>query len=122
MKKLIQTKLHNPPEIIGNCFATVIACLLEIEIEEVPAVEELFDTDQDWVNLMQKFVNEKGYLWLSISNKNEVEKDEFYIAIGPSPRGVSHAVIYKNGELYHDPHPSGLGILEVKHLEYLEKL
>lgn len=30
------------------------------------------------------------------------------------PRGVSHMVVYHDGKLAHDPHPSRAGILEVK--------
>lgn len=130
MKKLLQTKLHNPPHTNGNCFATVIACLIDENIENIPAVEELFPKDDSdleaskhWVNVMQKYLNSKGYIWMSVTSDIDTFEwdDEYYIACGPSSRGVNHACIYHKGRLWHDPHPSGEGIVEINHLEFLEK-
>jgi hypothetical protein len=44
--------------------------------------------------------------------------NEFYLASGTSPRGVSHVVIYQNGKMYHDPHPSQAGLKEDSIYEY----
>lgn len=35
----------------------------------------------------------------------------FALGSGLSPRGYSHAVIVKDGEVWHDPHPSRAGVL-----------
>ena len=118
---LIQTKLHNPPEVTGNCFATTIACLLHLPIEAVPAVEDIMPDvgngskeGDAWVTVMTKFLDERGFCWMTL---DEPEADEFYLAIGPSPRGINHCCIYQNGKLWHDPHPSGQGLVSVTHLE-----
>jgi len=123
--KLDQTRLHNPPESIGNCFATVVACLVHMAIDEVPAVEKLMpdvgndsqpDYELSWVDIMTAWLNEHGYSWYVLE---EWQKDEYYIAVGPSPRGVNHCCIYLNGDLYHDPHPSRAGLVEVKTMEVI---
>lgn len=127
MKLLKQTKFHNPPITNGNCFATVIATLIEVEVKDVPAVEEVFKSNnkpnenKKWVNIMQEYLNSKGYLWGGLDE--HLMNDELYIAVGPSPRGnFNHCVIYKNGKLFHDPHPDNTGLKSITHLEVIEKL
>lgn len=39
--------------------------------------------------------------------------DTPYMASGKSARGVDHIVIYMNGKLHHDPHPSNDGLIEL---------
>lgn len=46
--------------------------------------------------------------------------DKLYMVSGPSSRGVSHVVIYKDGELFHDVHPSREGVLSVNEVYSLE--
>jgi len=122
MRKLIQTRFHNPPESRGNCFPTVIACFMDLESgEDVLQVQELYDKVEDW----------RGDLleWLSIRNwelgglRGHLDTDEFYLVSGISPRNpkVYHVCIYHKGKLWHDPHPDGTGILTEEYFEYLEK-
>ncbi len=46
-----------------------------------------------------------------IQSKNTVYEG-LYLVAGRSPRNpdINHMVVYRNGRLAHDPHPSGLGI------------
>lgn len=37
----------------------------------------------------------------------------FFIATGGTERGDYHAVVYKDGKMWHDPHLSGEGIKEI---------
>lgn len=46
----------------------------------------------------------------------------FLIVSGRTIRQTDHAVIYKNGELWHDPHPDQLGILSVEYASYFYPL
>jgi hypothetical protein len=48
--------------------------------------------------------------------------DTYCIANGPGPRGFRHAVVYLNGELVHDPHPEGGGLLKVEEYEWFVSL
>jgi len=122
MKKLTQTRFHNPPEIRGNCFPTVIACFLDLEsAENAFQVQELFGQD-DWMIQLLEWLNGKG--WDIGTLNGHLYTDEFYLVTGVSPRNpkINHVCIYQNGKLWHDPHPDGTGILTEANFEYLEKL
>lgn len=122
-----QTKLHNPEKgIRGNCMMTSYACYFNLDVNQVPNIEDLFDCQPEgfWFEVLE--------LWLREYHHKEEryhEQDpylngysDYYFASGPSPRGVFHRVIYKEGKLFHDPHPSGAGILEVRNYITLEDI
>ncbi len=50
--------------------------------------------------------------------------DKLYTASGDSSRGCTHIVVYKNGKLFHDPHPSDEGLVEgtIYEYKYFEKI
>ena len=137
MNKVYQTKVsvfNSKGEhiVYGNCYATCIACLLYLPITEVPNLETLFDIPDDFhVEVLEKWLNERGYKAIGVKasedvyhkegimSMNEIKEwedrtDEYYIATGESPRGLNHACVYIAGVLYHDPHPSGEGLLNVE--------
>ncbi len=118
MKKLIQTRVHNPPIQKGNCFPTVIACFLDLDsAEEVLQIQEYYD-DENWLSMLCNWLNENGWEWGSLRGHAE----GFYLVTGDSPRGIKHICIYKDGSLYHDPHPSGEGLINEEYFEYLDKI
>lgn len=111
-----------PPDQCGNCFATCVACLLEIDPRTVPNFAahpgDWWAPFQDWLACrglvaIEVHCNEKeAYLWPLPSNV-------FCIVNGKSPRGDhSHSVIAKTVavpgdgqrdhrfDYVHDPHPS----------------
>jgi hypothetical protein len=45
----------------------------------------------------------------------------YYLVAGESARGTIHVCIYKNGALWHDPHPDQSGLLEEDMFEYFKK-
>ena len=48
MRELQQTRIHNPSEILGNCFPTVIACFLDLNSpEDVIQIQEKY-LEEDW--------------------------------------------------------------------------
>lgn len=120
MKKLQQTRLHSPPEILGNCFPTVIACFLDLNSpEDVIQIQEKYKED-DWNNQLQKWLLEKGWEWKKISG--HLFDDSYYLVIGKTNRGnASHVCIYQNGELYHDPNPCNEGLITEDYFEVLEE-
>ena len=115
----------------GNCWAACIASLLELPIEEVPNVEVFFDHETFWYDAMVTFLDLKGYSFKDSSNVfamgleiENYEHDKFYLVAGKSVRGVAHSVIYQNGKMVHDPHPTREGLLpntifEIKTLELI---
>lgn len=87
----------------GNCLQAAVASLLELDLDEVPH----FAVHDDWLERLVDFVNERGY-----SLTSQAERPASGLAFGPSPRGVSHAVVIAEDENW-DPHPSRDGLVSV---------
>lgn len=106
----------------GNCFAACIASLVEVPLNYVPNIEELFEC-YPWFDVLCAWLEEQGFEFIS-STKDECEKtDRYYMVSGKSPRGnFNHIVIYQYGKMIHDPHPDHTGILTEEIYEYLEKI
>lgn len=109
MRKLEQTRLHNPPESVGNCYPTVIACFLDLDSpEDVIQIQEKYK-EENWNIQLYNWLQERGWNWESVEGHRF--DDTYYTVIGNTNRGNSHICIYKNGKLYHDPHPSQEGLV-----------
>ena len=122
MKKLIQTRLHNPPEQIGNCYATVIACFMDLNSpEDAIQIQEIYYSE--YVNWQIELIN-----WLE-KNKYRInyldshpKDDSFYAVTGKTIRDTTHICIYQNGMLFHDPHPSQFGLISELAFEIIEPM
>lgn len=111
---------------VGNCFATCIANILHLDIEDVPNVETLFKVSKNgkngyWFDVFMSWLYSIGYYYDQITEDNPPQKDELYLANGLSERGVMHSVIYKNGELYFDPYPNGKGLEKIEFFSVIRK-
>lgn len=123
MTPVKQTKLYAKDGIHnGNCFAACIASLLDLPLWMVPPFEDMFGRGgeyrarcDDWLARMFKLEMEEF-----APGHEPSPMPEFYIASGPSSRGVLHSVVYSGGKLVHDPHPSNEGISEVRWCWYLQ--
>lgn len=162
MKYHIQEHLYNASEKNprGSCYPTVLACLLDLELHDVPYFHLLyFNNSEPKENLLRYFRNRyldgrtpdqvtdpkeeykkenysqavslhfglwdiaRDYWLASIGYKEEIildidqwlkdHPDTPYMASGKSSRGIDHVVIYMNGKLLHDPHPSGEGLIDL---------
>jgi len=117
-KKLQQTKFGVPE---GNCFATCLAMLLNMAIEDVPNYKE---GEGEWYQNYRKWLLPLGYDFMAVQGWDKESKPfqpkVFSIVSGKSPRGdFDHSVIYFGSEIYHDPHPDGTGIETIKDCIYL---
>lgn len=133
MRKIIQDKFvkkNEAGEIIerGNCFASCIACIMDIPLNQVPNVEELFFIDGGyWWEVMLTWLTAKGWELTGVNmdyiNSVSIPNGDYYLVTGKSPRGdFNHICIYQHGRLFHDTHPDGTGIEgEPTHYEILEK-
>lgn len=123
MRKLIQNRLHKPkekPNQVGNCFPTVIACLLDYDSpEDVIQIQEYYG-NVGWSDILAEWLFSKGYIWQTI--EGHLEDDSYYLVIGETIRGNIHVCIYKNAELYHDPHPDNTGLTKILCFETITKL
>lgn len=98
----------------GNCLSACVASFLDILTDEVPIIPDTVHW-QEWINKWL-IENHKLALLVFVGSLPDYLINSYYIAVGQSSRsGQSHACIYRNGELAHDPHPSRLG------LKYLEQ-
>lgn len=165
MKFHKQTELYIKGISRGNCYPTTLACLLDLEINQVPNFHLMYwsneERDLHDQYIRSKFppsqnkdkndlANENFWNWKTIYDnlweftrdawlaskglKESVIQDidqwlkdhpgELYMACGQSPRDVSHVVIYKDGEMYHDVHPDGDGLIKLWDTPYsfLEKI
>lgn len=104
----------------GNCTQAAIATLLDLPLESVPDFNNETEGPREFWELVEAFFNGIGYEFYIGSGLHVY--DGLYLASGPSPRGVQHMVVYKNGELFWDPHPSGTGIVVVSHTYRLTPL
>ena len=120
MRKLQQTRVHNPPEVLGNCFPTVIACFLDLNSpEDVIQIQEKYQED-NWNIKLQEWLHERGWIWKTISG--HLYDNSFYTVTGKVSRSqANHICIYKNGELYHDPNPCNSGLISEDVFETLTK-
>ncbi|AFM54841.1 hypothetical protein B620_gp63 [Croceibacter phage P2559S] len=122
-----QTRLTTKEQ-SGNCYATVIACIIgAANPEEVIQIQEhydAYDDDSQWTEVLKNWLLERGWMIENISG--HLSNDDLYLVIGESPRDSSHfhVCIYQNGKMAHDPHPDNTGIkstLEFVKLTRIEK-
>lgn len=129
MKKLIQNRLHKapdmmnaPPEQRGNCYPTVIACFLDLDSpEDVIQIQEHYN-EHDWPLTLHNWLRERGWEFGGLDGHQY--DDSYYLVMGHTKRSdvVGHVCIYKNGKLYHDPHPDQSGLTTEDYFEYLDKI
>jgi len=136
MKPVMQTKFTTVDQSVhGNCLAACLASLLEVPLEQVPALE---DMGTEWFGVMYEFLNQHGYdylgtkytgpslnpFWWEFLLEAQPGVNGYLIVGGKSPREWvtrGHAVIYKDGAMVHDPHPSNAGLTEVEHVMLIRR-
>lgn len=117
--------------LIGDCFRTCIACLLDQSPENVPHfVYNNWNFEKNEPNelvLMQydvdKYLDSKGYARLDMAFSGELSLEEVttsidrmsgpvrYMVLGKGMSGFGHWVIYEGYRLLWDPHPSNCGLV-----------
>lgn len=122
IKKVMQTRFHDPGKVAGNCFAAVVASFMDRDsAEDVIQIQESMG-DPDWVDEFDNWLYGEGYEWENIPG--HLYDGRFYMVIGKTSRfpNVNHVCIYQNGKLYHDPHPEGTGLITEEIFEIITKI
>ncbi len=107
----------------GNCWSTCLAIFIGMETKDVPNFCGLYLTDDGtWYDKAQAWLEPKGIVLMTFDTDPSTWHPVYgvsavTIASGPGPRGHDHSVIWKNGALLHDPHPSGAGLIKAKQYE-----
>ena len=110
----------------NDCLRTCIACLIEVEPEEIVDFKELFFAGEfngvpKWHIELENWLNERG-LTRRLATKEEIESNEPLIAIGlAADTGVMHAEIYSNGKLLYDPSGMNKKLLGVQAYQKIDK-
>ncbi len=122
MTPVNQSMLYAPDGIHnGNCYAACLASLLDLPLWMVPPFEQMFGRGMEWKSRTDEWLRRLFALTIVRSEGHDYcTLPEYYIASGPAKRGVYHSVIYRAGELAHDPHPAKSGLLAVDWCWHLE--
>ena len=117
-----QRFLHDPANgQYGDCHRTALACLLDLDPEQVPHFyEQKVQAEKSgevylWRDEVEKFLNTRGFTQADIAFgaglkevmqfMGAVNPRTFYLLGGTSPRGVNHTVVCCGGDFEWDPHP-----------------
>lgn len=94
----------------GNCLQAAVASLLGLELDAVP---HFVESTGDWFEDMVTFARGHGY---GITDHGpDHEPPAFGLAFGFTNRSDErHAVVYRDGEMAWDPHPSRDGLTTVR--------
>jgi len=107
MKPVDQEFMHDDEKgIQGDCFRACIASVLELPIAAVPHFALL---GSRWMIVLHTYLSG---LSREIEWEDGVPPDGIWaIATVKSPRGADlmHSVIWRDGKIVHDPHPSRAG-------------
>ncbi len=111
MKPVFQTRYGKNK---GNCFQAALASLFELKLEEVPDFCNEYDlASEEWYRQFVKWLRIRGYTSLPVNVDNLDRpnyKDCYLLVTGRNKDGVNHCVIYKNGQIVHNPNRNGSGI------------
>lgn len=112
-------------QVPGNCVQASLASLLELPLDLVPHIAVF---ENNWGGALRLWMETRGkrmrvysddentreyfeYWGIEHHPLNMAPSGQMMIATGPSHSGPwSHVVVWKAGELVHDPHPSQRGI------------
>lgn len=115
MRQVTQTILEPDPQgRPGNCLQAAVASLLDLDLDEVPHFAE---HQHDWVLCLRGFAALHGY---DVWRRNPDRDVPFGIGAGKTVRGTTHAVVWRDGAMAWDPHPSRVGLTQVLDLYAFE--
>lgn len=125
--QMMQHYPHDPAGgVVGDCDRASVASILEMDVEDVPHFYEGWDGKSDTLDMWvarREWLRSQGWdiipmaVWgddpeaaLGVLEGTSYD-DRYFLFIGLSPRGTNHTVVAANGEIVHDPHPDGGGIV-----------
>lgn len=99
----------------GNCFPACLATVLGLKLEDIPnfAMASKGDRTKYW-ELVKDYLTTIGYKHTLVPFrrvKGTPQLNGLVIVIGSAPTGSTHSVVYRDGSLFHDPHPNGNGVM-----------
>lgn len=129
-----QTIRHDPDAgRYGDCFRTCLACLMDLEPQDVPHFMDLneypYEDMGDLWACVDRWLIRYGLVRATFAIPAESVEPVLtmmrnhnpavpYMLCGQSPRGTDHEVICQGGGIIHDPHPDGGGLVGPASNEY----
>ena len=122
MKFHKQKFLHDPDNsVYGDCHRTAIACLLDLDPDDVPHFLHDGCDAKEFERRENDFLERLGYSMFrmayscaledALSSVGSCNPGVIHLLAGKSPRGACHTVICCDGRIIHDPHPDGSGVV-----------
>lgn len=123
MKFTKQRFRHDPDNgVYGDCHRTAIACVLDMEPEDVPHFAEHFDDADKFNAAAEAFLRSKGLTSVAIAFTGSLDDvlatvarlngdDLIYLLGGESRTGVNHTVVCRGDSIIHDPSLNDAGIV-----------
>lgn len=111
-ERIMQTKMGGK----GNCQSACIAMMLGLPLADVPDFAALYEDAADYRREMRDWFAMRGLQILTFGAAQDTPQIPvcgYCIVGGKTPRGLPHAVIFRNGEIWHDPHPDQSGLTEI---------
>lgn len=126
MRKIDQTIYASDPKRQGNCVSACVATFLGLPLSEVPHfIEhgEAINTSEGtedrsaWWAMTVGFMAGHAGLWpVFLDRLEDALPHETLFVAGKGKRGVLHQVLYRDGELWHDPHPDRSGVVAIEEI------
>lgn len=121
VRHIRQTKFGDPD---GNCWQACLAMVIGCELDEVPIIVAQGKSAFGCMLAANDWLNGRGYglfvtEWWRTDEQAEPGlgfEGAPYIACGPGPRGLRHAVVRWHAKEW-DPHPSDAGLLSVDEID-----
>lgn len=102
----------------GDCFRACVASLLDVSVADVPN----FVASERWWDALVDFLEPRRVFPIILrptEGNLYIPDGVHYIASGQSPRGFRHAVVFRDGAMVHDPHPSKAGLVSKPDIIYV---
>jgi hypothetical protein len=114
MKAVFQTRYGKEH---GNCFQACLASILEMKLDDVPDFCNIVkDPFYQWQIETNKWLRQFGLAMVTVDHNfnddicNGFIEDCYIIATGNNHDGVRHCVVWRNGEIVHNPNKYCKGI------------
>ncbi len=108
-------ELNSKDKVYGDCWRCAIAAIIGRDAQLVPHfLQEFGPSEYDAETA--KWLRKKGYEIIYVDNAMSLHGTMRLpmIAVGPTERskglGKWHSVVYKDGKMVYDPHPSEAGL------------
>ena len=124
MRLAEQLVLHDPDNgVYGDCYRATLATLLGLDTEQVPHFLHDNCDVLTFNTRVSEFLSQFGLVYMSVpawdipqwKKATGVTIPLYHEIVDASPRfgGIGHAVVGCDGEVFHDPHPTKLGLPRV---------